>query len=67
MPDRYPEAIELARMERQLERCAATDLDYPPLERCARRTAMDCVWRCARSETDICNALAEAVIEEMNA
>lgn len=66
MNEMYAEAIDLARMERQLRRCAAIDAEHPPLDRCARKTAMDCVCPCVKGETDICNALAEAVVEEMH-
>lgn len=67
MNDMYSEAIDLARMERQLQRCAEIDAEHPPLERCARKTAMDCVCPCVKGETEIRNVLAEAVAEEMHA
>lgn len=65
MIEGYAQAIDLNRMERQLERCSALDVAHPPAERCARKTVMRSICPCMMCEDTICNALSAAVCCEL--
>lgn len=60
MSNFYAEALELARTERQLERCCAIDREYPSTEQDGD-VMIDHACRCVQSETEIDSALAETL------
>lgn len=64
--DDYAGAIDFTWLERQLERCSATDADHPvDLDHCARAAVRNSICHCVASEEVICNAMTSSVTEAM--